>query len=144
VLAGLILEDMAAWLTGLSAGIALGIVFGVGAWWYPLLIVDQQGVEVRQIGYRLASSWRDIGELRRVPGHVGFVLKTPMTGPGAHRMASATKSIGDTPEILVLVMARRYIPIDPFAYWLDHGDLWQRILSEAPWLGEEFGSEHPK
>jgi hypothetical protein len=110
---------------------------------YTRLIISADGVDLRQLGYRLQSTWDNIDSLDRTPGLEGFVLREPLQGRGALRLASASglqlvvggaSMPGYTGGRQDLVAQSRFIPIEPFAHWLKKGDLASVIAQHAPRL----------
>jgi hypothetical protein len=103
------------------------------------LILTRDGVEVKQAGANLKSSWENILGLRLVRGSEGFVLRDPMSGRGVQRFASAAAvrmrgvSMYDE-EVGQLIAQHRFIPIEAFAYWLRRGNLLEVIGQHAPQL----------
>jgi len=101
------------------------------------LIVSAEGIETRQVGARLQSSWANVAGLRLVPGSEGFVLRAPMSGRGAQRFAGAAHvrirgaALYDESR-LQLIDELRFIPIEAFAYWLKRGDLREILARVAP------------
>ena len=101
------------------------------------LILTAEGIETRQVGARLQSSWANVAGLRLVPGSEGFVLREPMSGSGPQRFASASHvrirgaALYDDVR-LQLISELRFIPIEAFAYWLKQGDLREAIARMAP------------
>lgn len=101
------------------------------------LIVSADGIETRQVGARLQSSWANVAGLRLVPGSEGFVLREPMSGSGPQRFAGASQvrfqgaALYDDVR-LQLISERRFIPIEAFAYWWTRGDLRAAIARAAP------------
>jgi hypothetical protein len=101
------------------------------------LIVTPEGVEARQVGANLQSSWENVEEIRLVRGSEGFILREPMTGRGAERFAvSSQVAMRGAPLYEAgrrqLLGEKRFIPFEAFAYWLDHGDLRQVQGQYAP------------
>lgn len=101
------------------------------------LIVTADGIETRQVGARLQSSWANVAGLRLVPGSEGFILREPMSGTGPQRFAGASQvrfqgaAFYDDVR-LQLIRELRFIPIEAFAYWWKRGDLRATILRFAP------------
>jgi len=142
VVGGLVSGDAAALVSGGLAGLILGLIFLATAWRHPRLVLSRDGIALHQLGYELATGWANVAALHRGPGRAGLVLRQPLTGRGAERLALAARSMNRAggplrqypPEVLERIAARCYIPIEPFQYWLDHGDLERRLVQHAPWL----------
>lgn len=105
--------------------------------WAARLIVSPEGVELRQAGATLQSPWANVAALRVVSGGEGFILHEPMAGRGAERFALTAgvrvrgAALYDE-DRLRLITARRFIPIEAFAYWLRRGDLRTVLTQWAP------------
>lgn len=142
VAGGLVAGDAGAVASGGLAGLILGLIFLATAWRHPRLVLSRDGIALHQLGYELATAWPNVAALHRGPGRAGLVLRQPLTGRGAERLARAAKSMNRAggplrpypPEVLERIAARCYIPIEPFRYWLDHGDLERCLVQHAPWL----------
>lgn len=142
VIGGLIAGDAAALASGGIAGLVLGLIFLLTAWRHPRLVLSRDGVVLHHLGYDLATDWANLAALHRAPGQAGLVLRQPLSGRGAERLARAAGSLDRVggplrpypPEVLERIAARCYIPIEPFRYWLSHGDLERRLIQHAPWL----------
>ncbi len=109
--------------------------------WRTRLILSSEGVDLRQLGYRLTTSWSNVAAVDGTPGRQGFVLRYPLESRGAYRLAGmvdvqvvsggvamATYQ-GGRPD---LVVQRRFIPFEAFGYWLSRGDLESTIRGFAP------------
>jgi hypothetical protein len=98
------------------------------------LHVNNDGIELRQLGLRVATPWDNIAGVRLVRGREGIVLHRPIEGKGAERLAASAAirirgaSFYDA-EQQQLIIEHRFIPIEAFAYWLEHGDLRQVLQS---------------
>lgn len=132
-LAGLLLAETALLITAvLVAAIVLPIfLLALGR---ARLRVSDEGVELRQLGWRVATPWHNVAGVRLDRGGEGLILHQPLSGKGAERLAAASAiTFHGSPlydaERLDLIAARRFIPIEAFAYWLEHGDL-RAILSD--------------
>lgn len=124
----------------LVAGVLVSAIMLPLMLWVDLaakLILTAEGIETRQVGARLQSSWANVAGLRLVPGSEGFVLREPMSGSGPQRFASASHvrirgaALYDDVR-LQLISELRFIPIEAFAYWLKQGDLREAIARVAP------------
>lgn len=135
VVGGLAFNDAAATLIGSVVGAILGTVFAAAGWLYPRLVLDASGIQLQQLGYTLSAKWEDVIGLRRERGTEGLILGRPLEGRGAALSAYlATSRFLTAIEIREFVAARRYIPIESFAYWLRHGDLENEIVRYVPHL----------
>jgi hypothetical protein len=142
VVVGVWAQDPAALATGVLTGAILAAVFIPAAWWFPRLALSEESVSRRNVGYRLATSWDNVAELRLTRGSEGFVLRQAMDDAGARRFAAAAASVRILPgafrlypgDVLELITDRRFIPLESFAYWWKHGDLGLEIARHAPWL----------
>jgi len=139
--------DSAALATGLLVAVILSGVFVpflIAQRRFPLLIFSGEGVELRHLGMTLATPWENVVGVRGGPGG-GLILKEALEGPGAGRLAAtAGVSIRGatlyTPEALSYIAEHRWIPIEPFVYWLEHGDLGEELVRRAPWLAEQVAT----
>lgn len=138
--------------SGVAVGILVGLlisavmlpIFWLAAWHYPRLTLAEGGVELKQLGLRLATEWDNVAAVRRSNG-LALVLREPMTVPGAATQAAfgGTAVAGSplyTAEVQDLIDARRYMPLKPFGYWLDHGDLAEELVARAPWLATDVAA----
>lgn len=106
------------------------------------LILSSDGVEFKQIGYRLASPWQNVARIWLLEGQEGFELREPMDSFSAKLLsgtAETTLIVHGVPLDPVpgeqrrhLVQAKQFIPIEAFAYWFQHGDLLEEIRRYAP------------
>jgi hypothetical protein len=143
LLAGWLGDDGAALAAGLLAGLVLGLVFLLAGWRFPRLILSEHGIALHQPGYRLEADWTNVAALRLTPGSEGLVLRFAGQTPGYARLAAASGvrsaiplvSRPYPPEVMDLIAARRFLPLDAFAHWLRRGDLECRIRHHAPGLG---------
>lgn len=141
---GIVTGDWAALVTGFIAGALLGFTFIVTAWHYPQLRLEPQGITLRQTGYTLEAPWVSVKCLWQNAGQAGIVLKSPMTCPGADRLAMVSRSFFGrihTPEVRAMIADKRYIPLEPFVYWLQHGDLAAQLNTGAPGLAKSLETE---
>lgn len=103
------------------------------------LWVTDDGIELRQLGMRVITPWNNVAGLRMVRGGEGIVLHRPLEGKGAVRLAASAgfgfrgASFYDA-EQQQLIAEHRFIPIEPFAYWLEHGDLREALAGRVPAL----------
>jgi len=137
----LLIGGLVAGETGLLvAGVLVSSIMLPLMLWVDLaakLILTAEGIETRQVGARLQSSWANVAGLRLVPGSEGFVLHEPMSGRGPQRFASAShvriRGAAFYDDVrLQLIGEQRFIPIEAFAYWLKRGDLREAIARVAP------------
>lgn len=103
------------------------------------LILSDDGIELRQLGLRVATSWDNVAGVRMVRGREGIVLHRPLEGKGAERMAASAgirfrgASFYDS-EQQQLIAEHRFMPIEAFAHWLEHGDLREALRAHVPAL----------
>jgi hypothetical protein len=142
-----------------NAPALFAVVILISLIWAPLayavcihtrLILSSEGVDLRQLGYRLQSTWNNIEALDTTTRAEGFVLREPLQGKGAIRLANASGVrivVGGaampayTGGRQDLVAQLRFIPIEPFAHWLKKGDLASVITQYSPKLTD--GSTPP-
>lgn len=103
---------------------------------YTRLVLSADGVKLYQFGYRLETDWDNVTGLYDMPGAQGLVLRRPMGCPGA-AVFGAARNVGGlfNEEQTQLIAERRFIPIEPFAYWFKHGQLRDDLIRRAPALG---------
>ena len=125
----------------LTAAIVTAITLPIFVWAVQRarLTLTPGGVELRQAGGRLSTTWANVETVHMVPRAEGFVLREPMPGGAAERYADAAQLVVRgaplyDPWRRQLLAERRFIPIDAFAYWFTHGDLRPVIESYAPGL----------
>lgn len=103
------------------------------------LRVSDDGIELHQLGWRVSTPWDNIAGVRLVRGREGLVLHQPLAGKGAERLAAAAgmrfsgASFYDA-EQQRLIAEQRFIPVEAFAYWFDHGDLHAILAERVPSL----------
>lgn len=114
------------------------------------IILSEDGVQFRQVGYHLESKWENVCRLWLVKGQEGFELIQPMENYSAKLLAGTADTqltihgaaIDAVPgeDRRPLVMARRFIPIEAFAYYFQNGNLLDDIRSFAPQIADQpFG-----
>ncbi|MEZ4647981.1 MAG: hypothetical protein R3E97_04200 [Candidatus Eisenbacteria bacterium] len=147
IVAGLSSHDPGSVEAGLVVALLESVIvvpiFWLAGWRYPRLVLDEDGVVLHQLGFRLETSWDNVIELRRAK-RPGLVLESPRESRGARRLAgsSGRGSFGSgyyDEEELSLIHAYRYIPLGPFSHWLERGDLEREIRRRATRL--RVGSE---
>lgn len=108
--------------------------------WFALrtakLVITADGIELRQVGASVSTSWSNIAAIRTQRGAEGLILHQPMSGKGAERLAAVSGvSVGGAPmyddERRRLLYEQRFIPLDGFSYWLHKGDLRETITRRA-------------
>jgi hypothetical protein len=103
------------------------------------LDLTDEGIELRQLGWRVSTSWENIAGIRMVRGREGLILHAPLADKGAERLAAAAgvrfrgASLYDA-EQERLIAEQRFIPLEPFAYWFEHGDLGATLAARLPLL----------
>ena len=123
-------------LAGLLAAVIVALILGpiayLAAWRYPRLVLREEGIELQQLGWRVSTRWQNVAQIIRSPSP-GLILREPLEGRGAKTLAASNSLVafyGSTGD--ALVSERRWFPLDPFAYWMDRGDLAQQLLRHAP------------
>jgi hypothetical protein len=105
--------------------------------------VETRGLHGRKAG--LSTPWKNIAAIRLEPrGAEGLILKEPLEGHAAERLARFRgMRVNGAPlydeEKRLLLGEGRYFPIEVFAHWIRHGDLWEQIREHAPWLADAQG-----
>lgn len=96
---------------------------------YVKLLLFEDGLILRQLGYTLSTRWSNVVEFDATKGREGFVLREPIEDKGAYQLARLVGQSagmnnsmyrGGRPD---LVAERRFIPIEPFGFWVRHGKL---------------------
>ncbi len=124
---------------GLVIALLMAVVLGLWQWLvaYTRLILSPDGILLRQVGMQLATPWENVEAFFIEPRIEGFIVREPLTGKGAKRLAayrSMTMS-GQEPahrHRLQLVAAQRFIPIEPFASALRGGNLLRELERFRP------------
>jgi hypothetical protein len=110
-----------------------------------VLQLSADGLQLRQLGYTLQTPWSNVTGFHAEPGRQGFILLQPLDGPGARRLAffSGTSVLGaplyQGPQAELLA-ARRFIPVEAFAWHLFHGTLASEVAALAPHLAAAMGT----
>ncbi|MCA9179313.1 MAG: hypothetical protein KDB14_32870 [Planctomycetales bacterium] len=116
----------------LVVGIFISILFApvfVLVSWLVRLNLSEEGVDLKQLGYSLSTPWSNVVEFDATRGREGFVLREAMECKGAYKLANVVgRSVGVNNPIYRggrpdLVAQRRFIPIEPFGFWIRHGTL---------------------
>ncbi len=139
----LILVPIAVTVVGMAwfnpgASIALALVtlpfVGLGLWAIAMarLEITPQGVNLRQLGFRLSTHWDNVESLYSVRGREGIVTIEPMVGAGVEKLRRTRGfSLSGMPQYdsnqQQWLAEGRFIPIDAFGYWLRKGDLLKSI-----------------
>ena len=115
------------------------LAFAAVMYWvmrYTRLVLSADGVKLYQFGYKLETGWDNVAGLYDMPGAQGLVLHRPMDCWGA-KVFGAARNVGElfNEEQVHLIAERRFIPIEPFAYWFKHGRLRDDLIRRAPALG---------
>ena len=112
---------------------------------YPRLDVTPDGLHLRGvIGFaRIFVAWTSIERLRLEPGSEALVLRDPLTTRSARSWGnwSGVRYSGAPlydREQQELIKAARYVPLQAFAWWFEHGDLLALMRTHAPALFENF------
>ena len=110
---------------------------------YTRLTLSEDGIRLRQAGYTLETEWQNVAQLYNLPRAEGLVLHQPMDSRGASVLRGFRNTrfgIGRlrfyNQEQARLLGECRFIPIEAFAYWLEHGRLREDLLRHAPSLIE--------
>ncbi len=119
-------------LAALVVALILGPIAYVAAWRYPRLVLREEGIELQQLGWRVSTTWENVAQIVRSPSP-GLILREPLEGRGATTLAASNRFVAFYgPMGDALVRERRWFPLDPFAYWMDRGDLSQQLSQHAP------------
>jgi hypothetical protein len=126
-------ERRAAQLTALVVAAIGGGTLPLGL--YPRLVVSDRGLTLRHVGWQVSTTWDAVERLELQPGNEGLYLRQALTGRGAWALRTGRYLPGwYTEEQDRRAGEGRWFPLQPFAWWLRHGDLQQRIERHAPWL----------
>ena len=137
-----------------EAGLAVGGVVFLLIWapcyWLvhsARLILSAEGVQFRQFGYNLASPWENVVRLWLIKGQQGFELSRPMENYSAKLLAGTAETritMQGVPMDFVpgehrkgLVVDRKFIPAEAFAYYFDRGNLLADIRRYAPQIADD-------
>jgi hypothetical protein len=116
--------------------------------WVSRLVLTAEGIELRGFHGRkssLSTPWSNIAAIRTdKKGAEGLITKEPLQGRAAEWLSRFRNvMMNGAPlydaEKRLLLGEQRYIPIEIFAFWLRHGDLWEQIREHAPWLADAQG-----
>jgi hypothetical protein len=126
-----------------GAGAAVAAIMGLGlvGWHWLLgrtaLVLTPEGVELRQLGMNLRAPWSEVEALQLVRRREGLIVRTPLAGKGASRLASLSR-LSTFGTLLyddaqrALISERRFIPIEAFAWHAYHGALAKDVARLAP------------
>ena len=136
-----------------SGVIILPLVVPLLAGWqwlmtYTRLTLSADGVTLRLPGMALQAPWSAITRVDATRGKEGFVTSKPMHGRGARWLAalSGVDVHGSSPydeDQQAKVEARRFIPIEAFAWNLRRGTLAADIARFAPKLKKDVAAFLP-
>jgi hypothetical protein len=120
-------------------GIGL-LVFGLGMYLlirHTRLVLSADGIRLQQFGWKLDTEWDNISHLYDEPGAEGLVLHRPMDCRGAFKLAALRNTQIEgasmySAEQIQFIGEHRFIPLSPFAYWINKGDLHDDLLQRAP------------
>lgn len=110
----------------------------------PRLILSESGIELHWVvGKKLFVNWEQIECLSPLPGHEGFVLRQPLAGRSADRLAAtAGIRINGAPMYSPIeentIADRKWIPLRAFAGWLWKGPLLADLERLAPRLAMDY------
>lgn len=135
-----------------TAGVTVTLIIGafLVAWEWLLsrtyVALTVHGVELHQLGMQLRAPWSDVVALSLRRGREGFIVERPLEGRGAARLAALTSiGIGGAPlyddEQRQRLREQRFIPIEAFAWRVQHGTLAREIARLAPHV--QIGGEPP-
>lgn len=128
-----------------TAGIVLAVfmlAIAAGGEWLvrrTRLEIGPEGVTLRQVGSRLDTPWSNVADFYGAWMRQGFVLREPMSGKGADQFAFASGLTMHGAPVYdevqrELLAARRFIPIEGFAWHMKHGRLVDAVVAYAPGL----------
>lgn len=108
-------------------------IFVVG---YTRLFLSPSGLEVRQLGYRLRTTWDNIQEIRLDRFCEGLVLRRPLESGGLALKVGFLLPGWYRGWQAEMVRSGLWIPLDPFAWHLRRGNLLEEMRRFAPALSE--------
>jgi hypothetical protein len=136
---GVTTSELALVITGGITGVIVGVFFAVAGLWFPRLVISESGIERHDLGYRLGTSWANVSAVRLTKLSEGLILHEPMSGKGATRLrrAGAPRLGGGSlslyrGDVRELVAEQRFLPLEAFAYWIDHGALGDDLRRHLP------------
>lgn len=123
----------------LCAATAAGIILWHLILRYIRLEISPQGVLLRQLGFTMAVPWENIDHYWPGKRREGFVTRTPLGGKGARRLARISGFTYEgtpaySPEQQFWMSAKRWIPIESFAYAMRDGRMREVVDRLAPGL----------
>ncbi|HEV3163118.1 MAG TPA: hypothetical protein VGZ22_03680 [Isosphaeraceae bacterium] len=149
---GLAVEPRNRGLLGVAAVMAafsgLILVFVMALTRSTRLEITPQGILIRQFRTQVETTWDNIESIRFTRWAEGLILKRPMESEGAVKLARFCNityygaPMNDF-EKRYLLEEHRFMPMEVFAYWLKHGDLWAEMARHAPWLADAQGKPLP-
>lgn len=102
---------------------------------YPRLIVSDERITLRHVGWQVSTTWENVERLDLQRGQEGLYVRDALTGGGAWALrVGRYLPAWYTAEQDRKANEGRWFPLQPFAWWLRHGDLRQRIERHAPRL----------
>ncbi len=116
--------------------------------WYPTLFVGPAGVTVRGcLGFStVVLPWENIERLRLSPATEALILRNPLEDRLANKLRNwAGTTMAGAPlfndEQRQLIAEGRYVPVEPYAWWFEHGELLNTIRQFSPALVEHFAED---
>ncbi|HMN83623.1 MAG TPA: hypothetical protein PKA20_27335 [Burkholderiaceae bacterium] len=119
----------------------LAVAFGEWLIRFTRLVVSAEGIELRQLGYRLQATWSNVADFYGPSGRQGFILHQPLTGKGPDKLAFASnlhvRGVPMYDDVQRSLLAqRRFIPIEAFSAHLTRGALIDVVRRHAPAVAE--------
>lgn len=115
---------------------------------YTRMSISEKGIDVRgTLGFKpLFVPWENIERIRAKHGSEALILKESLQTKSAKSMANWSGIyIRGVPyyddEQRGFINQLRYVPIDAFGWWFEHGNLKTKIQEFAPSLIESFEEE---
>lgn len=123
-------------------------------WWHWYvnrlrLELSPCGVHHRHGRLVLEAVWSEVERLRLDRGREGFVVRSPLEGKAAARLAARRGIVVQgqpwyDDEQRALIAERRFIPIDPFAWLIKKGRLLRDLDEFAPALAASVRAEQER
>lgn len=145
-----LVDDPGARAAGGFVALLMLACVGFGEWLirFTRLEVSADGIDLRQLGYRLRSPWPNVVGWYGRPGRQGFVLAEPLTGKGPDRLAFASGTLINGSPLYDTVQGdllsqRRFVPVDAFDAHAARGTLAAAVRPHAPRLADAMAAAGP-
>lgn len=140
----LALIGLALWIFGGGSDRTAGmVVFGLmvvllALWqWFitrTRIELTDKGVRLYQFAMYMETTWSNIESISTERGHEGFITKSALASKGAGRLSGLRDTGPYHEDQREFMRQRRWIPIEPFGWYLRRGSLAKDIARLAPHL----------